>query len=52
MDIAICGTRVDYDPDKSTIEISEGQDCVVCVAMLCPTCPEEKQNEIIGKLRL
>jgi len=50
MDLAICGTQVDYDPDKSTNGIAIGQDCVVCIAMLCPTCPEEEQKQIIGRI--
>ena len=50
MDLAICGTKVEYSPDESTIDIEEGQNCVVCIAMLCPTCPEEEQKEIVGRI--
>lgn len=41
MDIAICGTEINFNPDTSTvIDLEDGQDCVVCDSMLCPTCPE------------
>jgi hypothetical protein len=39
-DMAICGTPMNYDPDEqSKANVEDGQDCVVCMGMMCQTCP-------------
>jgi hypothetical protein len=47
LDMAICGTVITHDPDSDEkLDISDGQDCVVCMGMMCVTCPPG----IIGKI--
>lgn len=53
-DIAICGTKIESDHKTSeddTIPEGEedGQPCVVCMSMECPTCPESENGEIVGR---
>lgn len=47
MDRAICGLEIDFNPDEGTIDIPDGQDCVVCTGMICVTCPPD---EIVGTI--
>lgn len=52
MDIAICGTVIESNhltegDENSNVE--EGQNCVVCMSMVCPTCiPESDDKSIVG----
>ena len=51
-DIAICGTKIEPDHREEGddgVDISEGQNCVVCMSMECPECFEEASEDIIGK---
>lgn len=55
MDIAICGTKIAPD-HKSSEDVEgeemDGQNCVVCMSMECPTCPESEGDDdkvIIGR---
>lgn len=52
-DIAICGTKIEEDHQESedgVIDEIDGQNCVVCMSMECPTCPEDADdNEIVGR---
>lgn len=53
MDMAICGTKI--EPNHQTSEDGElgeedGQNCVVCISMECPTCPEDEEDtQIVGR---
>ena len=54
MDMAICGTKIESNHETlegDNVDEADGQNCVVCMSMDCPTCPESTtDNEIVGRL--